>query len=111
MSKVERISGAGPRLPARTERQRTDGPRRLAPAPLDLNAAERGTSGHRPEAGRRGAAAPFLAQYVDQHWPWPRDAARKAVLRQRATSAYLEADSLPDRLEDEALSGRYGKNL
>lgn len=110
MSKIERISGAGPRLPARAERQRRDGPRRLAPAPLDLSAAERGTSGRSPETGRR-TAAPFLAQYVDQHWPWPRDAARKAVLRQRATSAYLEADGLPDRLEEQALTGRYGKNL
>ncbi|MGX1198420.1 hypothetical protein [Parvibaculum sp. MBR-TMA-1.3b-4.2] len=111
MSKVERISGADPRLPARAERQRSDGTRRLAPAPLDLNAEARGTSGRHPEAGRRAAAAPFLAQYVDQHWPWPRDAARKAVLRQRATSAYLEADGLPDRLEDEALNGRYQRKL
>ena len=111
MTKIDRISGAGARLPARAERQRQERPRRLAPAPLDPGAAQRGTSGDRPEAGRRGAAAPFLAQYVDQHWPWPRDAARKAVLRQRATSAYLEADSLPDRLEDEALSGRYQRKL
>ena len=84
--------------------------RRLAPAPLDSTHAERGTSGHRPATGLR-VSAPFLAQYVDQHWPWPRDPVRKTVLRQRAASAYLDADGLPDRLEDAALTGLHQRKL
>lgn len=110
MVKIERISGPEKRLPARSERQRREGVRRLAPAPLDRDTGTRGTSGQKPVQGLR-VSAPFLAQYVDQHWPWPRDASRKAVMRQRAASAYLEADCLPDRLEEDALTGRYQRKL
>jgi hypothetical protein len=45
-------------------------------------------------------AASFLAQYVDQHFPWPRAPLRKEKLRQRATRAYIAADMLPDLLAE-----------
>ncbi|MGB3811154.1 MAG: hypothetical protein WA943_13765 [Parvibaculum sp.] len=44
--------------------------------------------------------ASFLAQYVDQHFPWPRAPHRKDRQRQRATSAYITADMLPDLLAE-----------
>lgn len=47
----------------------------------------------RPSAG-------FLAQYVDQHFPWPRAPLRKERQRQRATQAYITADMLPDLLAE-----------
>ena len=112
MAKIERISGPQTHLPARSNRERRpEGVRRLAPAPRDPAGTQRGVSGHRPAAAGFRTAAPFLAQYVDQHWPWPRDPARKDTLRQRAAAAYLQADGLPDRLEEDSLTGRYGKNL
>lgn len=54
---------------------------------------ERSTTGFRPAAG-------FLTQYVDQHFPWARSPFRKEGKRQRAASAYLAADMLPDVLAD-----------
>jgi hypothetical protein len=45
-------------------------------------------------------AASFLAQYVDQHFPWPRAPLRKERQRQRATRAYIMADMLPDLLAE-----------
>jgi len=47
----------------------------------------------RPVAG-------FVAQYVDQHYPWPRSPSRKDARRQRATRAYIDADMLPDLLAE-----------
>ncbi len=59
-------------------------------------------------AGMSGACAPqsvrpvaaFLAQYVDQHYPFARSPQRKDRKRQRATSAYITADMLPDLLAE-----------
>jgi hypothetical protein len=60
----------------------------------------------RSNAGLGGAsqsfrpAAGFLAQYVDQHFPWPRAPFRKERQRQRATRAYIVADMLQDLLAE-----------
>jgi len=43
---------------------------------------------------RQGPTAPFLAQYVDQHWHWPRDASARVRARQNAASAYSSANTL-----------------
>lgn len=40
----------------------------------------------------------FLTQYVDQHYPWPRNPGRKQRQRHRAARAYVEAEGLPDLL-------------
>jgi hypothetical protein len=45
-------------------------------------------------------AAGFLAQYVDQHYAWPRSPLRKVSQRQRATRAYIVADMLQDLLAE-----------
>ncbi len=65
-----------------------------APAQARAAAALGGTgASFRPAAG-------FLAQYVDQHFPWPRAPLRKERQRQRATRAYITADMLPDLLAE-----------
>ncbi len=66
-----------------------------ATAPAHRSDAALGTTatGFRPVAG-------FLAQYVDQHFPWPRAPLRKERQRQRATQAYITADMLPDLLAE-----------
>lgn len=40
-----------------------------------------------------GPTASFLAQYVDQHWPWPRDPAARIRARQTAAKAYAETEA------------------
>lgn len=52
----------------------------------------------RPPLGTTRPVAGFLAQYVDQHWHWPYSPSRKQEKRQRATTAYIDADMLPDIL-------------
>ena len=112
MAKIERISGPQTRLPARsTGARRAEDMRRSPHSPADHAAAEHGVSGYKPAMTGFRVSTPFLAQYVDQHWHWPRDPARKEGIRQRAAAAYLQADELPERLEETALTGRYGKNL
>jgi hypothetical protein len=44
--------------------------------------------------------ATFLAQYVDQHGKLKTSPFQKSEKRQRATSAYIEADMLPDLLAE-----------
>lgn len=44
--------------------------------------------------------ATFLAQYVDQHGNLTTSSFQKSEKRQRATSAYIEADMLPDLLAE-----------
>lgn len=65
-----------------------------SPAQPRASAALGGTNANfRPAAG-------FLAQYVDQHFPWPRAPLRKERIRQRATRAYIAADMLPELLAE-----------
>ena len=44
-------------------------------------------------------AAPFLAQFIDQHWLWPGPRAR--MQNAGASHAYLEADALTDKEHSE----------
>jgi hypothetical protein len=67
----------------------------LAPEPM-----QRSQAGLHVEASHYRPSANFLAQYIDQHSRWPRAPHRKDRQRQRATSAYLNADMLPDILAD-----------
>ena len=66
-----------------------------APTPTHRSDAALGApvASFRPLAG-------FLAQYVDQHFPWPRAPLRKERQRQHATQAYITADMLPDLLAE-----------
>ncbi len=63
-----------------------------APARARLN-DDRAPQSFRPLAG-------FVAQYVDQHYPWPRSPKRKEGKRLHATRAYIDADMLPDLLAE-----------
>ncbi len=64
------------------------------PAPLRASMSDT----RAPQSFRPVAA--FLAQYVDQSFPWARSPLRKDRKRQRATSAYITADMLPDLLAE-----------
>jgi len=46
------------------------------------------TTTHRHIGARPGPNVEFLAQYVDQHWPWPRDPEARVRARSAAASAY-----------------------
>lgn len=61
---------------------------------------ERSHAGLHVEASHCRPSANFMAQYIDQHARWPRAPHRKDRQRQRASSAYLNADMLPDVLAD-----------
>ena len=58
----------------------------------------------RPDAG-------FLAQYIDQHWSWPRSPELKEERRREANSAYIGADMLPDLLAETLRSGHHQRKL
>lgn len=63
-------------------------------------AQPRASAGLRIEQTHFRPAANFLAQYIDQHFRWPRAPHRKDRQRQRASNAYITADMLPDILAD-----------
>lgn len=83
-------------------------PARQASRERDSNALTSAASAptHRSDAALGATIASFrplagfLAQYVDQHFPWPRAPLRKERQRQRATQAYITADMLPDLLAE-----------
>ncbi|ABS63189.1 hypothetical protein Plav_1570 [Parvibaculum lavamentivorans DS-1] len=112
MSGIERIRGTQRALPG-PSRRAEDAPRakRIEPAPMaQREIASHAGLGHVPLTGTRPVAA-FLAQYVDQHWPWPRSPARKAEERHQATSAYIGADMLPDLLAETLRTGHHDRKL
>ena len=94
-------------------------PRREAPARAVEEAApsaaerdmRRGTSGHAPARQSCRPAAAFLAQYVDQNFPWGRAPLRKEGRRLRATRAYILADMLPDLLAETLRMRAVDENL
>ncbi len=97
METIKRI-GPARRLPSQRE---SAVPHRIEAADTVPQRTEvRGTSGYAPAARDVRPAAGFLAQYVDQLFPWGRSAARKDGRRQRATRAYITADMLPDLLAE-----------
>lgn len=97
MDIVKRI-GPTRRLPPQRENV---GARHIeASGPVPSQPVARGTSGYAPAGQGFRPAAGFLAQYVDQLFPWGRSAIRKDGKRQRATRAYITADMLPDLLAE-----------
>ncbi|MDO8288198.1 MAG: hypothetical protein Q7T44_03165 [Parvibaculum sp.] len=82
---------------SRESRARTHAPRAEIIAPVTQPRANAGLHIEQPQCR---PAAGFLTQYIDQHFRWPRAPHRKDRQRQRATSAYLNADMLPDMLAD-----------
>lgn len=48
-------------------------------------------------AARPGPSTPFLTQYVDQHWPWPRNAEARVQARGKAAAAYRETEDAYER--------------
>lgn len=112
MSEIERIGRTRHALPG-PARQAEEAPRarRIEPAPLPQTArSSHAGLGEVHVTGTRPVAA-FLAQYVDQHWPWPRSPARKAEERRRATAAYIGADMLPDLLAETLRAGHHERKL
>lgn len=98
-------------LPAPRRGDETPRAKRLEPAPLPATAAQASAGLGRPDLTTTRPAAPFLAQYLDQHWNWPRSSARKEERRRRATSAYIEADMLPDLLAETLRPGHHERKL
>lgn len=97
METIKRI-GPARRLPS--QREGAVAHRIEAAGAVPQRTEVRGTSGYAPAARDVRPAAGFLAQYVDQLFPWARSAARKDGRRQRATRAYITADMLPDLLAE-----------
>jgi|GEM_PF-3238647 len=95
MSRIVRISHpVFPKLPVRTKPEQAE---EAAPASHDIKIVD---PDHQARSRRRISARPgpssaFLAQYVDQHWPWPRDADARVRARVTAVSAYDEANDIP----------------
>lgn len=100
MSGVERIERANRALPAPRRSEETPRARRSEPAPLSSPAPASHAALGRPDLTAMRPVAAFLAQYIDQHWSWPRSPERKAETRREATSAYIGADMLPDLLTE-----------
>jgi hypothetical protein len=100
MTKIERMEGPRRALPAPGRRADAN-PRakRVDPAPLPSAAVTQSHAGlgQTPLTTTRPLAA-FLAQYVDQHWPWGSSSFLKEERRLKAASAYLTAEMLPDQL-------------
>lgn len=97
MNRISRISNtAFPALPVRrNEKARaTDEP---ATEPVRIIDPAHQTTTRRHIPARPGPAAPFLAQYVNQHWPWPRDPEARVRARRNAACAYGTTDALPLR--------------
>ncbi|MEQ8267048.1 MAG: hypothetical protein RH982_07620 [Parvibaculum sp.] len=113
MSEIERIRRTPHALPGPARRaEEVSRAHRLEPAPWPPHdaSANRAGLGSMHLTGTRPVAA-FLAQYVDQHWPWQRSASRKAEQRQRATAAYIGADMLPDLLAETLRIGHHERKL
>jgi len=95
MSRIVRISHpVFPKLPVRTKAEQAE---ETVPASHDIKIIN---PGHQARSRRRiparpGPSSAFLAQYVDQHWPWPRDADARVRARVTAASAYDEANDIP----------------
>tara|TARA_R110002110_G_scaffold5945_14_gene30073 strand:- start:3421 stop:3819 length:399 start_codon:yes stop_codon:yes gene_type:complete len=113
MSGIERIGETRHALsaPARRRDERAR-PGRTEPTPLPRRPASPSHAAlGRPDLATTRPVAAFLAQYVDQHWPWQRSPQRKAEQRQRATGAYIGADMLPDLLAATLRTGRTERKL
>ncbi|MCF8469926.1 MAG: hypothetical protein K9G30_04020 [Parvibaculum sp.] len=113
MSGIERTGKTRHALsaPARRHDERARS-RRIEPTPLPRGSASPSHAAlGRPDLATTRPVAAFLAQYVDQHWPWQRSPQRKAEKRRRATGAYIGADMLPDLLVETLRTGRTERKL
>ncbi|MEQ9517875.1 MAG: hypothetical protein RLN89_00405 [Parvibaculum sp.] len=64
------------------------------------------TAANRRISARSGPTTPFLAQYVDQHWPWPRNPVARVQARQDAARAYANTDKRDDKPASGAVTNR-----
>ncbi|HAC59078.1 MAG TPA: hypothetical protein DCF73_12080 [Rhodobiaceae bacterium] len=96
-------------LPALRRKDEPSHARRTDPAPLAAQQPASTAALSRPPLTTMRPVAAFLAQYVDQHWDRGHSPSQRAEKRQRATSAYIEADMLPDLLAETLRPGRHHK--
>lgn len=111
MTGVERIDRTRRALPAPKRAEEPPRAKRSEPAPLLQNSPASTAALGRPDLVATRPVAAFLAQYIDQHWSWPRSPARKEETRRQATHAYIGADMLPDLLAETLRSGRHQRKL
>ncbi|MEP2827541.1 hypothetical protein [Parvibaculum sp.] len=111
MTGVERIERTRRALPAPRRAEETPPVKRSDPAPLPRTSAPTHAALGRPDLTATRPVAAFLAQYIDQHWAWPRSPERKEEKRREATSAYIGADMLPDLLAETLRSGHHRRKL
>lgn len=95
MSRIVRISQPTfPHLPVRSKPAQAEDVKSAAEEIQLVNPEPQAPVGRRIPA-RQGPSAPFLAQYVDQHWPWPRDAKARLRTRAHGAQAYAQTNELP----------------
>lgn len=100
MAGIRPAQGITANLPALRRKDETSASRRMDPAPLPI-AEPASTAGlGQPHLTAMRPLAAFLAQYVDQQGNVKTSSFQKAEKRQYATSAYIEADMLPDLLAE-----------
>jgi hypothetical protein len=99
MSSIKRIDHTG-FSPAPTRRDNRSASATPSTAVVETTTNSRSHAGLHMERPQCRAPAHFLAQYIDQHFRWPRAPHRKVRQRQRATTAYITADMLPDLLAE-----------
>ena len=111
MTGVERIEKTRRTLPAPRRQEEAPRATRSEPAPLPQATASAQAGLGRPNLTSARPVAAFLAQYIDQHWSWPRSPVRKDEKRREATSAYIVADMLPDLLAETLRGGQHQRKL
>tara|TARA_R110000868_G_scaffold33623_3_gene121948 strand:+ start:202 stop:537 length:336 start_codon:yes stop_codon:yes gene_type:complete len=100
MTGIRRIGSTDLTLSSPARDKRTNAPAAASKEVTVTAPQPRASAGLRLEQPHYRPAANFLTQYIDQHFRWPRAPHRKDRQRQRATSAYLTADMLPDLLAE-----------
>jgi hypothetical protein len=110
MAGIRPTGGTEITLRASRRREQPGRAKRIDPVPVTPSDSRAKTALGRPDISARPVAA-FLAQYIDQHWAWPRNASRKEETRRTATAAYIEADMLPDLLAETLRPARRGLKL
>lgn len=111
MSGVERVDRVRRALAAPQRKEETQRARRCEPAPLPVAPPSAHAALGRPDLFTTRPVAAFLAQYIDQHWSWPRSPNGKDEARRHATSAYIGADMLPDLLAETLRPARHQRKL
>lgn len=111
MKGIERIDRTRRALPAPRRAEEVPRAKRGEPAPLPRDLPASTAALGRPDLAATRPVAAFLAQYIDQHWSWPRSSARKEEIRRQATHAYIGADMLPDLLAEALRGGRHQRKL